>query len=249
MPRPRSRRSTEIIAPGFGTQTDLERLARDLSETTGSQAADAPVITAAVVHSMMNSRGRGRRRRDGEPEEAVAAAAPTSSAWADFMQEEGMAGTTTTATTDDGAAAAKKRGDDDDNAPATEEEESKKIAAAATVDGKSQTYELDFSKHKKAKPTAGLLVQSGTLNSAIVGRGEFLQCLSLAVNGFNCHRFCLEPILIARYDSCISPRQEVAELQGALRVRSANHSQTPRESPVRLFGGTCLPHHRYYGSW
>jgi hypothetical protein len=176
MPRPRSRRSTEIIAPGFGTQTDLERLARDLSETTGSQAADAPVITAAVVHSMMNSRGRGRRRRDGEPEEAVAAAAPTSSAWADFMQEEGMAGTTTTATTDDGAAAAKKRGDDD-NEPATQEEEKSKkpaaAAAAAAADGKAQTYELDFSKHKKAKPTAGLLVQSGTLNSAIVGRGKY----------------------------------------------------------------------------
>jgi hypothetical protein len=172
MPRPRSRRSTEIIAPGFGTQTDLERLARDLSETTGSQAADAPLITAAVVHSMMNSRGRGRRRRDGEPEEATAAAAPTSSAWADFMQEEGMAGTT--ATTDDGAAAAKKRGDDD-NEPATQEEEKSKktAAAAAAADGKAQTYELDFSKHKKAKPTAGLLVQSGTLNSAIVGRGKY----------------------------------------------------------------------------
>jgi hypothetical protein len=71
---PRSRRSTDIIAPGFGTRTDLERLARDLSE-----GSDAP-NSASFATTMMNRQGRGRRRR-GEPESAAAATPTTSSAW------------------------------------------------------------------------------------------------------------------------------------------------------------------------
>lgn len=138
MPPRRSRRSTDIIAPGFGTQADIERLARDLSE--GSDSAISP----ALVLQLMTSKGRGRRR--GEPEPSTAAPAPTSSAWADFMKEEGVAGDE------------KKRSIDE-----TKEDESK-------AGGKSRTYELDFSK-KKIKAASGILVQSGTLHSAIVGRG------------------------------------------------------------------------------
>jgi hypothetical protein len=174
MPHPRSRRSTDIIAPGFGTQTDLERLARDLSE-----GSNVP-ISASFVNSMMNSRGRGRRRREAEPEDPEASAAPTSSAWADFMQEEGM----------DSAAKRPRAADggDDDKTEQTadEDEEGKKPATTSTAaegDSKSRAYELDFAK-KKSKPTAGFLVQAGTLNSAIVGRGtifSFCRCHRLLI--------------------------------------------------------------------
>jgi type IV secretory pathway VirB10-like protein len=165
MPHPRSRRSTDIIAPGFGTQTDLERLARDLSEGSSNVLP----ISASFVNSMMNSRGRGRRSREAEPEDSAASAAPTSSAWADFMQEEGMDSAAKRPRAADGAG-------DDDNKEQTADEEGKKPASAAAAEGdsKSSAYELDFAK-KKSKPTAGFLVQAGTLNSAIVGRGTIFQ--------------------------------------------------------------------------
>lgn len=148
MPPRRSRRSTDIIAPGFGTQTDIERLARDLSE--GS--AENP-ISPELVLQLMTSKGRGRRRGAPDPE-AAASAAPTSSAWADFMKEEGVANEVK-------SNEATKRSID----------ETTKDGTVGKTGGESRTYELDFNK-KKAKPTTGLLVQSGTLNSAIVGRGK-----------------------------------------------------------------------------
>jgi hypothetical protein len=71
---PRSRCSTDIIAPGFGTQTNLEQLIQDLSEDS-----DVP-ISASFVTTMMNHQGQGHWRH-GEPESAVAAAPTTYSAW------------------------------------------------------------------------------------------------------------------------------------------------------------------------
>lgn len=87
MPPARKRRSStkspstsEIIAPGGGTQEDVDRLAKNLG--MGSDA----------VAAILNSEGSGvlSARRSRSSSSAPASTTITSSAWADFMMDEGF---------------------------------------------------------------------------------------------------------------------------------------------------------------
>lgn len=142
----RTRRSNEVIAPGFGTRQDLERLARDLSSDT--------VFPVEAVQAMMESRGRGiRSRRSAGEETKAAASTPVSSAWADFMKEEGVGDAAAT------SSAAVEAATSSTNDAAT---------GAKTV--AQRKYKLGFSEAKRQKKSSGLLVQAGTLEWNVVGR-------------------------------------------------------------------------------
>ena len=77
-----------IVAPGYGTAKDLVRLTQELDHT----------LPLAAVQAVMTSRGRGIRSKRLAPNDddnnttAAAAATPVSSAWADFMKQEGVLG-------------------------------------------------------------------------------------------------------------------------------------------------------------
>lgn len=106
----------------------------------------------------------------------------TSSAWADFMKEEGVdiygrAGGSTGAAA---AAAATSSGPSNDNSKQNQGETKKKKAAAKKKTGKRRGYNLEALEQayqklstKKAKLAAsagGSLLQSGTLDVTVVGR-------------------------------------------------------------------------------
>jgi hypothetical protein len=167
-----------ILAPGFGTRKDISKLARELS-------ANGTTLSVAAVEALMKSRGTGVRRSQ-EPEPAAAAAAPASTAWADFMAEEGTTGSA--ATTGSGAATASGTGAAA-SAPATtpatssaaDTDSKKRKSVSKSVPGARRVYELPIgsslepSQAKKAKGTAGehqggVLLQAGTLDSSTVGR-------------------------------------------------------------------------------
>lgn len=150
----KSRVSSEdtVIAPGFGTQRDLEKLARDLSD-------GGDTIPVEAVKAMMESRGGGIRRstKNSAASEQKVASTPISSAWADFMQEEGV---TTAAAAD---TTTKRQ---------LEEPANDTIGAKQTTTG-SRKYQLPkkkTNKKSKTKTPSGVLVQTGTLDSSIVGR-------------------------------------------------------------------------------
>jgi len=150
-----------VIAPGFGTARDLDRLARDLSQGTGT------VLPVAAVQAMMTSRGRGLRSSKGDGTDgstAATAATPVSSAWADFMKEEGVTDT---------------KNDDDNEGTGKRSNRKKKgsdSVAAASSSSSSRVYALaqqvPKSKKQKAEIASGVLVQTGTLDAAIVGRSK-----------------------------------------------------------------------------
>lgn len=144
-----------VVAPGFGTRKDLEKLARELSEGSDTK------FSVEAVELLMRARGRGIRSGTDDAT-AAAPAAPPINAWADFMKEEGVA--SAAATTEDTTTAV------------TPSRRSKAAAVAAT--GAARVYELPLvvqRPSKKAKKTTkgGILVQAGTLDSAIVGRSKF----------------------------------------------------------------------------
>lgn len=157
----RFRRSEQdpIIAPGFGTARDIRRLADQLSVGNEIQ------ITPEAVEEVMNARGRGpassRSTRSGASSDAVeqAPAASSSSAWADFMEEEGVtadaeASKSATSTTSD-----RKRAPD-----SNDKDSKKKKVVSADVDD-DETKDLLVQHH-------GLLLQTGTLDTLVVGRSK-----------------------------------------------------------------------------
>ncbi|GKY99584.1 hypothetical protein MPSEU_000912700 [Mayamaea pseudoterrestris] len=141
-PKRRSARVLEhdpIVAPGFGTAKDVTRLADQLG------------LQVHVVQDMMRAKGdRGSGSRSstrGGPKQADEdsnAAAAESSAWADFLGEEGV--------TNNASAAA--------SASASKSKRAYQLQSIATPSGKA----------KKTKLAAGVLIQAGTLDSSIVGR-------------------------------------------------------------------------------
>lgn len=124
----------------------------------------------------MESRGRGirsRKSRGGDDEEeAKAPPTPISNAWADFMTEQGMGP----------AAASSSSTTQEETTTATSSNDKK--AAASTASDQPREYILPLTKEwttdkprskKKAKTTtstggAALLVQTGTLDSSMIGR-------------------------------------------------------------------------------
>jgi hypothetical protein len=155
----RNRGSNEVIAPGLGTKSDIARLTSDLGST----------LPETAVLAMMRSEGRGILS-----ESAAAAAAPdtptntseevagvaftspsTSNMWADFIQEEGpskLAGTSS-------------KTDEPPNKKAKNDRSDRSSSSSEKVD-----YDLAVLTKTEKSPPFGSLVQSGTLDSTIVGR-------------------------------------------------------------------------------
>jgi hypothetical protein len=145
-----------ILAPGFGTQKDIQRLSAQLNSSVSHFPPEA-------VIEMMSARGRGlRSARGGVPddEEKTDGADPSSSLWADFMMEEGVLGSTSAATRAN-----------EDSARSTAGKRGASAAAKSGAAGKVAAA-LKSSKRSKTSPVAGVLVQTGTLDSAVVGRGQ-----------------------------------------------------------------------------
>jgi Regulator of chromosome condensation (RCC1) repeat len=165
---PRLRRSSRrnnrtdqdpIIAPGFGTIKDIHRLASQLSE--GNEIT----LTPEAVIAMMNSRGEGIRRSsrsssanppvDASSEEGGAAAVP--SAWASFMKEESTA-----------AGGEKQDGNDAEST----RKRPPQTATGSSDGGKKKKSAATDEGDDLHKQHCGVLVQTGTLNTAVVGRGK-----------------------------------------------------------------------------
>jgi len=105
------------------------------------------VLPVEAVEAMMKSRGRGIRKRGEEEKEEAVAATPVSNAWADFMAEEGVTA------------------------------EPNKSSPTASGSKKRQYLlpiglERAKKKAKTAKIKGGILLQTGTLDSSVVGRSK-----------------------------------------------------------------------------
>ena len=163
-----------IVAPGFGTQQDLETLATDLGQPL------------TVIQAVMASQGRGTRRSRGTAaaELPKAAAAVNTSAWANFLSEEHTEESTAkpSATTTAVETKPATREETSTTAPSTT---STTATTAGIIDSTSthRTYELPLTpewsntaKHLKAKKAktstegGGVLVQAGTLDATCIGR-------------------------------------------------------------------------------
>ena len=167
-----------IVAPGFGTQQDLQNLSNSLG------------LSIEAVSGVMESRGRGVRGRGGGENDATTTSSsnnnPTamSTAWAEFLQDDPKPDKSTTKQEE-------------------EEEDTTKGATATTTTESpsdpptSRVYQLPlttwWNKTDKPPPTkkkkkskrggggeqggendrnGGVLVQSGTLNATIIGRSK-----------------------------------------------------------------------------
>lgn len=164
MPTSSSRRSARvhqhdpILYPGFGTAKDIQKLAADLS----SESQRLPVEAVQVI---MKSRGRGLNAAAASDE----AAPVISNAWASFMQEEGMGSNTTANTTTNNNESSNKR--KSSGRKADEEGKDSKVASSVDTNRVYTDVSPSSSKQKKkSKPTAGVLVQTGTLDVTTVGR-------------------------------------------------------------------------------
>jgi alpha-tubulin suppressor-like RCC1 family protein len=174
-----------IIAPGFGTSRDMARLTRDLG---GS-------LPQPAVEAMMQSKGRGIRGSndpDSDDDAGTGTGVATTtgtSAWADFMKEEGGSSLTGQAAT--GAATATK-------ATATDTATTTTTTTAVPsndydLSGLTTTATEEEPKTKKTKTaTYGSLVQSGTLDPTLVGRK------SLAKNQIGPQHLYLPTVLLPK---------------------------------------------------
>ena len=186
MPATRKRRTrtenpatSEIVAPGGGTQNDVNKLAQNLGLPNDAVSAilncEGNGISSSTARTSRSSAATAANNQ------ASSKSAPVvSSAWADFMDEEGFGATpSTTAAADDSAEAANatKRMKTDDmpakEGKTTDEKEkrptSQSAAAAAADQSLPRTYVFPIRRHK---PTPGILAQTGTLDSTIVGRNK-----------------------------------------------------------------------------
>lgn len=148
----RNRGSNDVVAPGFGTNSDINQLTRDLG---GSLPRNA-------VLAMMQSEGRGlvgASEKSSSSKEAAPFASPkTSSAWADFLQEEGGS-----------AVAAAKGKTKSDEPPAKKLKMGDDLKTSSSSD--KVEYDLSaLSSSDKDDSSYGSLVQSGTMDSTLVGR-------------------------------------------------------------------------------
>ena len=151
----RSRGSNEIVAPGFGTNSDINQLTRDLGGNLPRNA----------VLAMMQSEGRGLVSESEVKNEhgAVPFASPrTSSAWADFLQEEGGAAV---------ASAINPGSSSKDKEPAAKKLKMEDgLVSSSASSGDKVEYDLSTLGKDKSDGSYGSLVQSGTMDSTLVGR-------------------------------------------------------------------------------
>eukprot|EP00934_Nitzschia_sp_Nitz4_P005622 Nitzschia sp. Nitz4//scaffold7_size249615//167735//169435//NITZ4_001191-RA/size249615-processed-gene-0.150-mRNA-1//1//CDS//3329558484//5612//frame0 len=146
-----ARNRKEIVAPGFGTAADVLRLSQELGGT----------LPVNAVTAMMRAEGRGIR---GKSSEATAStpnplASPgTSSAWADFIQEEGVVSHLW-------------GGSSSDAEPSTKKQKTEEPSKAVKARAHDEEIEYDFTKLQATETLPfGTLVQSGTLDSTLIGR-------------------------------------------------------------------------------
>jgi len=153
-----ARNRKEIVAPGFGTKDDIQRLSHELN------------FNANAVTAMMRAEGRGIRGRsdnnnnnnnsDGDTAQNPLTSPATSNTWADFMMEEGATGVATSLF--------------GSSKPVQEEEPAKKkqkndSSTSDVVLGGAVEYDLSTLSKKKSLPY-GSLVQSGTMDTTLIGR-------------------------------------------------------------------------------
>lgn len=146
-----ARNRKEIVAPGFGTASDIKRLSQELG---GS-------LPVTAVTAMMRAEGRGiRGKSDSESAPNPLTSPGTSNAWADFIQEEGVASNLF------GAGTGKESEE-----PSNKRRKTTSSGTASAQAGSDEKFEYDLSilTEKKSRPF-GSLVQSGTLDTTIVGR-------------------------------------------------------------------------------
>lgn len=161
MPATRKRRARakggEVVAPGGGTQADVNNLASTLGIQSDSVAA------------ILSCGGSGVAPRSSRSSGAVdTTTAVTSSAWSDFMADDG-AGTGTS-----NAAAANGKGADESSA--------KRAKTDASVDEAPTVKEYDLPILTRMRPPSdtnadaskyvspGVLAMTGTLDAKMVGR-------------------------------------------------------------------------------
>ena len=197
-----SRSQAVIVAPGFGTARDIQRLAHDLGGTLPIEAVEA----------MMQAKGRGIRSRsrsahsnkdddrDGEePSQTTTSSAAattttaattiTSNAWADFIKEEGVTfqsttkGTTTSTTMVDSK---KRSAKDSVNDKDHQEEEDDDDDDDDDDDGLEGAYDLQSlekqlsvslasSARKTKKSKSSSTTKSKNSNMATVSFGTLVQ--------------------------------------------------------------------------
>jgi alpha-tubulin suppressor-like RCC1 family protein len=176
-----------VVAPGYGTRKDLHRLAADLS-------SDAGVVTVAAVEAIMKARGRGLRGNSNTPhtdQDAPSNAPPASSAWADFMADEGVSSNNNNNTSNNGtgkgprpqsstraSGANANKTQNVTKSPGTQRDYELPILSAYTFHGTAGTHgnATEPAKKKAKTPKQNTqqpgytLLQAGTLDSTIVGR-------------------------------------------------------------------------------
>ncbi len=170
MPSTRKRRtrtksptaSSEVVAPGGGTQNDVNKLAKNLGLPNDAVSAILNCEGNGIPGGSSSRVSRSSIGSGGSNSNPV-----VSSAWADFMSEEGFGGgtTTTAAATEDENESNKRTKVDDDAAKSNKSDNTGGNAAAE--ESTPREYELPILRHM---PSPGILAQTGTLDSVIVGR-------------------------------------------------------------------------------
>jgi alpha-tubulin suppressor-like RCC1 family protein len=154
-----ARNRKEIVAPGFGTASDIQRLSQELG---GS-------LPVAAVTAMMRAEGRGIRGKsdDSSADAPNPLTSPgTSNAWANFMQEEGVASNLF-----GGGSASQQEPEPSNKRRKTDDSSTKPASSAALASGGKLDYELAVLAASTEKSASfGSLVQSGTMDTTVVGR-------------------------------------------------------------------------------
>jgi alpha-tubulin suppressor-like RCC1 family protein len=207
-----ARNRKEIVAPGFGTASDVQRLSQDLGGT----------LPVTAVTAMMRSEGRGIRGKSdtsgAQPgtTNPPSASPQTSNAWADFIQEEGVGGA------DVLQVDAKKEPEDESSNKRRKTEDTASTSASTSTSASASTrpaktttasatlddhddgtldYDLSVLSCQEDLPF-GSLVQSGTLDTTIIGRKN-LKSTETAVYHLNVPTVLLPKIAITQvFTSC-----------------------------------------------
>eukprot|EP00534_Pseudo-nitzschia_fraudulenta_P011231 CAMPEP_0201220578 /NCGR_PEP_ID=MMETSP0851-20130426/191667_1 /ASSEMBLY_ACC=CAM_ASM_000631 /TAXON_ID=183588 /ORGANISM="Pseudo-nitzschia fraudulenta, Strain WWA7" /LENGTH=619 /DNA_ID=CAMNT_0047510307 /DNA_START=121 /DNA_END=1980 /DNA_ORIENTATION=+ len=194
----RNRGTNDIVAPGFGTNSDINQLTRDLGGSLPRNAVLAMMqsegrglVGASSTGSSSSSNNNNNNNAGGARAGLVGASSTGSSsssnnnnnnnaggAWADFLQEEvgsavAAAASKTESSSSSAAANASKSSE-----PPTKKPKTGKGPEASSSDGAREEYDLSAlsasddgnAKKKKGGASYGSLVQSGTLDSTMIGR-------------------------------------------------------------------------------
>ncbi len=143
--RTSSRRRKGIVAPGGGTEADVNQLSRHLG------------LRADAVHAILNCEGAGVEAVTTRPSTSA-----SSSAWADFMSEQGFDTPTTTATTN-------KRPRRNPNPTDKTDSNTTTNTTTTTSSGESREYTVPIARNE-LKKEGGILAQTGSLDATMAGR-------------------------------------------------------------------------------